>query len=103
MRGKSLQHFFNSIPYTPLHPTQDLIKRCLTVNPDERITCAQACTHQWIKKDNRALSSVDLGKNLAEFKRFNAKRKFKSGVHAVIASNKMKSLMSSLKEASEEV
>ncbi|GMH77876.1 hypothetical protein TrST_g12464 [Triparma strigata] len=82
---------------------KDLIKRCLTVNPDERITCAQACTHQWIKKDNRALSSVDLGKNLAEFKRFNAKRKFKSGVHAVIASNKMKSLMSSLKEASEEV
>ena len=77
--------------------------RCLNVNPDQRITCEEAFRHKWITKSDRALSLVNLEKNLQEFKRFNAKRKFKSGVHAVIASNKMKSLMSSLKEASMEI
>ena len=81
---------------------KDLIRRCLTVSPDSRITCAEALQHGWITKPDRALSGVDLGKNLAEFKRFNAKRKFKAGVKAVIATNKMKGLMEALKEANME-
>ncbi len=71
---------------------KDLIRRCICLNPKERLTSKQAIAHKWLQKDGRALSQVDLAKNLEEFKRFNAKRKFKSGVRAVIASNKLKNL-----------
>ena len=39
-----------------------------------------------------ALASLDLGSNLAKFKQFNAKRKFKAAVSTVMAANKMQSL-----------
>jgi hypothetical protein len=44
-----------------------------------------------------------LGTNLAEFKKFHATRKFRAAAKAIIAVNKMSSLMASLKAASDEV
>eukprot|EP00544_Gedaniella_sp_CCMP2646_P013445 CAMPEP_0202484994 /NCGR_PEP_ID=MMETSP1361-20130828/3930_1 /ASSEMBLY_ACC=CAM_ASM_000849 /TAXON_ID=210615 /ORGANISM="Staurosira complex sp., Strain CCMP2646" /LENGTH=169 /DNA_ID=CAMNT_0049113779 /DNA_START=132 /DNA_END=641 /DNA_ORIENTATION=- len=49
-------------------------------------------TNVWITKDSKTLAAQDFGKNLQECKNFNAKRKFKGSVNAVIASNKMTSL-----------
>jgi hypothetical protein len=49
-------------------------------------------TNVWITKDSKTLAAQDLGKNLQECKKFNAKRMFKGSVNAVIASNKMTSL-----------
>jgi len=42
--------------------------------------------------DEALLVEQDLGVNLEEFKRFNAKRKFKAAVRTVVATNKFKSL-----------
>ena len=69
-----------------------LIKGLLTVDPNKRLTAKACLENTWILADGKRLSTVDLGKNLAEFKRFNAKRKLRSAVHTVIAMNKMKSL-----------
>ena len=72
---------------------KDLISQCLTLDVNKRITCEQAVNHPWLKQEKRALESIDLHKNLEEFKRFNAKRKFKGGIKAIMANNKMKALM----------
>jgi len=71
---------------------KELISSLLTVSPPRRLSAAQALRNKWITGDGAALAGKDLGKNLEEFKRFNAKRKFKGAVKAVIASNKITSL-----------
>jgi hypothetical protein len=53
-------------------------------------------------RDKRILSGQDLAKNLQQFKRFNAKRKFKAGVKTVMAHNRMKNLMEGLRAAADE-
>ena len=82
---------------------KDLIGRCITVDTNKRITCAEAVSHPWMGRDKRILSGQDLSKNLQEFKRFNAKRKFKSGVRTVMAHNRMKNLMEGLRSAQSEL
>lgn len=71
---------------------KELIASLLSVNPDHRMSAADALTHSWMKSDDNYLEGKDLGVNLAEFKKFNARRKFKSAVKAVIMVNKLNSL-----------
>jgi len=71
---------------------KDLISSMLTTDPDARISAEGALNNEWITAGDDDLLGKDLGKNLDEFKRFNAKRKFKAAVKVVIASNKMSSL-----------
>jgi calcium/calmodulin-dependent protein kinase I len=71
---------------------KDLISGLLTVNPDKRLTSESSVKNKWITGDDAVLASNDLGKNLAEFKKFNARRKFKSAVKAVMATQKLTSL-----------
>lgn len=71
---------------------KDLISSLLTVSPARRLSADEALRNKWISSDGAALAAKDLQKNLNEFKRFNAKRKFKGAVKAVIASNKITSL-----------
>jgi serine/threonine protein kinase len=71
---------------------KDLISSLLTVSPARRLSADAALRNKWISSDGAALAAKDLQKNLNEFKRFNAKRKFKGAVKAVIASNKITSL-----------
>ena len=77
---------------------KDMISSLLTVNPNKRMTADKSLTNVWITKDSKALAAQDLGKNLQEFKKFNAKRKFKGAVNAVIATNKMTSLGENFKQ-----
>jgi len=69
-----------------------LISSLLTVNPDRRISAEEALRNPWINSGDDALEGKDLGKNLEEFRRFNAKRKFKATVKVVMAMNKFTSL-----------
>jgi len=69
-----------------------LIASLLTVNPEKRLTAESALNHEWMKSDDTYLAGKDLGVNLAEFKKFNARRKFKSAVKCVIMINKLNSL-----------
>lgn len=71
---------------------KNLIGQLLTVDPKKRITAREALNNSWIMADDSALDKQDLGINLKEFKKFNAKRKFKSVVQAVILTHKMESL-----------
>lgn len=77
---------------------KDMISSLLTVNPNKRMTADKSLTNVWITKDSKALAAQDLGKNLQEFKKFNAKRKFKGAVNAVIATNKITSLGENFKQ-----
>jgi len=79
---------------------KNLIQRLLTVDPKKRITTEQALKHKWILKNSEKLEKKDLGVNLEEFKKFNAKRKFRAAVKALIASKKLESLGSIIREQS---
>eukprot|EP00804_Cyclotella_cryptica_P028231 CCRYP_014593-RH/>CCRYP_014593-RH protein AED:0.45 eAED:0.45 QI:0/-1/0/1/-1/0/1/0/113 len=60
-----------------------LISSLLTVDPAKRLSAAEALNHKWVKADAKKLAEQDLGVNLAEFKKYNARRKFKGAVQAV--------------------
>jgi len=79
---------------------KDLIVSMLTVNPHKRVSATQALENPWITGSDAALAKKDLGKNLEEFKKFNAKRKFKAAVKGVVATNMMKSFVGGKKGTS---
>mmetsp|Transcript_65454 Transcript_65454/g.98718 ORF Transcript_65454/g.98718 Transcript_65454/m.98718 type:complete len:337 (+) Transcript_65454:284-1294(+) len=71
---------------------KDLISSLLTVSPKARLTADGALQNPWIRGDDASLAKKDLGVNLQEFKRFNAKRKFKAAVSTIMAVNKLNQL-----------
>lgn len=71
---------------------KNLIASLLTVNPSQRLSAQDALRNSWITADETTLEGKDLGANLTEFKKFNAKRKFKAAVKSVMAVNKLESL-----------
>jgi serine/threonine protein kinase len=71
---------------------KSLISSLLTVDPTKRLNAEQAMANSWIHGDDASLEKKDLGVNLQEFKKFNAKRKFKAAVSTIIAVNKLNSL-----------
>mmetsp|Transcript_7946 Transcript_7946/g.9944 ORF Transcript_7946/g.9944 Transcript_7946/m.9944 type:complete len:379 (-) Transcript_7946:661-1797(-) len=81
---------------------KDLIKKLLCLDTKKRLTAKQALRHPWFLKDPGELTKHNLEKNLQEMKRWNAKRKFRSAVHSVIAANRLQSILKSLTAAAEE-
>jgi calcium/calmodulin-dependent protein kinase I len=71
---------------------KDLIASLLTVDAKKRLNADQALENSWIRGDDASLAQKGLDKNLKEFKKFNAKRKFKAAVSTVLAVNKLNSL-----------
>lgn len=69
-----------------------MISKLLTVNPSQRYDANAALSNTWIGLDASQLAGQDLGVNLEQFKKFNAKRKFKAAVKTVVAANKLTSL-----------
>lgn len=75
--------------------TQDaktLIASLLNIDPVARLSANKALHNRWITSDAKTLEGKDLGTNLEEFRRTNAKIKFKAAVKSVIAVNKLHSL-----------
>jgi serine/threonine protein kinase len=62
---------------------KDMIKCLLTVQPAQRMTANQALQHKWMLQEDSILAAQDLGTNLSELRKYNAKRKFKAAVNAV--------------------
>jgi len=77
---------------------KDFISCLLTVSPAKRISAADALKHKWMTADDNTLANQDLGANLSELRKYNAKRKFKAAVNAVILANKMTSLGADFQE-----
>lgn len=72
---------------------KNLIRSMLTVNPDNRKSAQELIqSDQWMNEGDDVLKAQDLGVNLKEFKKFNAKRKFKAAAKAVMVMQKLTSL-----------
>ena len=65
------------------------------MKPDNRLTANEALCHEWMKIPGRTLSFVNLSETLVEFKRFNARRKFRAYVRTVMAVNRMRFILNS--------
>lgn len=74
---------------------KDLISRLLTVDCKKRLTAEEALENGWILGDDSKLASKDLGANLKKLANFNAKRKLRAAVSAVMAMNKLNFLQES--------
>ena len=68
----------------------------LTVDIDQRITAKEGLAHPWINMADAELQSYDLVGTLAEIKKFNARRKLKGTIKAVMALTKMRRLITNL-------
>jgi len=66
---------------------KELIQCMLEHDPKKRITIMEAMDHPWIKSSDEALAARSLATNHKEFKKFNAKRRWKAAAKAVITLN----------------
>ncbi|KAL3925729.1 MAG: hypothetical protein SGILL_000208 [Bacillariaceae sp.] len=71
---------------------KELISALLTVKASKRLDAQSALENSWIRGDDASLAKKGLDKNLKEFKKFNAKRKFKAAVSTIMAVNKLNAL-----------
>ena len=71
---------------------KELIGSLLRVDATKRLTAQEALTNQWILGDDAKLANRDLGANLDKLRNFNAKRKFRAAVSAIVAANKLSAL-----------
>eukprot|EP01027_Heterolobosea_sp_BB2_P016967 GEZU01024076.1.p1 GENE.GEZU01024076.1~~GEZU01024076.1.p1 ORF type:complete len:331 (+),score=90.96 GEZU01024076.1:85-1077(+) len=65
---------------------KDLINKLLQVDPSKRYTPEQALNHPWIKD---AQNEAEMPQVIEELKKFNARRKFKVTVEAVMAATRL--------------
>jgi len=77
---------------------KDLISCLLVVQPSKRMSASDALKHKWMMQDASKLEGQSLDTNLVELRKYNAKRKFKAAVNAVILAQKMTSLGANFKE-----
>jgi serine/threonine protein kinase len=72
---------------------KNLIRGLLTVDMKQRLTVDQALAHPWLKRSAEDLAAHNLDSNLAELRKYQATKKFRAGVKAVMAINRMKNLI----------
>jgi serine/threonine protein kinase len=77
---------------------KDLITHMMDPNPATRFTIDQCLGHQWLKGDQQ--SDADLGGVASELRRFQAKKKMRAAIRAIIARNKMKAILGKVKSSS---
>ena len=75
---------------------KDLIRRMLTLNPDERITAHEALRHQWIMSTDEELAKRNIDASAKELRKHNARRKLRAAIRAIVAANRMKSIVAQL-------
>jgi serine/threonine protein kinase len=63
---------------------QDLIRRMLTVDPEQRITADEALQHPWLTADASSMDT-DLDKTLQKLKLFNARRKLRAAITSIVS------------------
>jgi len=80
---------------------KNVIRRLLKADPRERLTCEQALQHPWVTGEETGHEWLEDAQRKIIL--FNAKRKFKGIVHAIIASNRMKNLLKGLSAAKENI
>eukprot|EP01041_Mallomonas_annulata_P001912 gene1912-3711_t len=87
---KKVQYEFHTEYWSAVsEEAKDLIKKLLTLKPEERLTADQALKHSWVQRDGKELEARNLNDNLGTFKKFVASRKFKAAARAIMAVNRM--------------
>jgi serine/threonine protein kinase len=74
---------------------KDMICQLLTLNPSRRPTVDQALQHDWMITKDEILELKSLTASLPDLKKFQIRKKWKKGFHAVKALNRFKSFMKS--------
>ena len=72
---------------------KSFIRSLLQVEPPKRLSAAAAMQNDWFTKHAADLSTTDLKTTLQNMKHWNAKRKLKGGINAIIAANKAASFL----------
>lgn len=62
---------------------KDLVKKLLVLDPDDRLTSAEALKHKWMKASNDRLKKMSLEGTSQRLKTFNARMKLRSAMIAV--------------------
>jgi calcium/calmodulin-dependent protein kinase I len=89
---KGVYEFHEEYWTTISDDAKDFIRCLLTLDPRKRLTASQALEHKWMTASDHILAEQDLGVNLTELKKFNAKRKWRAAVKTVVFSHKLISL-----------
>ncbi|KAJ1422887.1 kinase-like domain-containing protein, partial [Ochromonadaceae sp. CCMP2298] len=88
---------FHAEYWDPVSPeAKELISGCLTVNPLERLTATQALAHPWVCSDEDTLAASALSGAKDGIRNFQARKRFRKGVNAIKAVNRMSKLMGGL-------
>lgn len=74
---------------------KDLISQLLRVDMNQRLTVEQAMAHPWVQAADSVLEAKNLDANLAALKKYQKTKKWRAGAKAIIAVNRMKSLLAS--------
>lgn len=69
---------------------KDLIRKILVVDVRHRLTVDQALAHPWFHHEDEVLDGRVLTMGLAELRKFQARRKLRAGVKAIISLNRMR-------------
>ncbi|KAG1690280.1 Peripheral plasma membrane protein CASK [Nymphon striatum] len=64
----------------------DLLKKMLTLNPEDRITIDETLDHPWIRERDKCAPKVHLQETVDQMRKLNTRRKLKSIVMAVVSS-----------------
>ncbi len=70
---------------------KDLVRCVMAADPDKRLQCEQVLGHEWM--ESSALEGKALAGTQAELKNLNAKKRWKSSILAVMATNRVKTLV----------
>jgi len=72
---------------------KDLVSNLLVLDPSKRFSAKDALNHRWLLEDDDKLKSRSLDKTLKKLAQFNAKRKFRAAVGAVMTADRLSQLI----------
>lgn len=81
---------------------KDLIARLLDIEPMTRLTVDQALEHAWFQQEEEVLEQKNLTTGLNQLRKFQARKKFRAAIKAVIMIERVKRIVSMKKASSTE-
>jgi len=79
---------------------KDLIRRLMDPNPRSRLTIEEALNHPWIVQNNR--NDSNLASTQEQIRKFQARKRFKVAIQAVVATNRLRKALENLKEGNDD-
>lgn len=76
---------------------KDLIEKCLVVDPEKRLGAEEAQSHPWLATDFEH-RSIHMTGTIVQMKKYNARRRLKGAVRAIMVTQKINNLAFSKKE-----